>query len=640
MKRIALAICLVLLFSALIAEQYTVSNSQNEVNLLTSDQNQIVLEMTLGHFNRDPELINGQHYYLINLKKEGLTLEAGLPQVPVISRSVIIPGTARMDLSILDSDFVEVVMPIAPSKGNLFRDVNPADVPYSFASFYNSDESYPKDISLKTEPFIIRDYRGMTVRFQPFVYYPRTQTLRIYTRIKVALNNTGTDLTNALTSSKNSHNTHFESIYQGMFLNFNQSKYPVLEEEGRILVITHSMFNDVIQPYVQWKRQKGFIVDVVDVQVAGPSANQIQSYIASQYNLNNDLVFVQIMGDAPQVPTLSSGGGGADPMFALIAGGDNYPDLFVGRFSAENVAQMQTQVQRTVYYERDIQAGSTWLQAAMGVASNEGGGSQGDMGESDSTHMDLIRTDLLNYGYTTVDQVYQALGGNATMITNNLNQGRGFINYVGHGSNTTWVTTGYSNNHVNALTNDNLLPFIVSVACVNGNFVSITCFAEAWLRATNNTTGEPTGAVANYSSSINQSWNSPMRAQDEITDLLVAESKQTIGGLYCNGSSKMIEVYGTDGANMYKTWHIFGDASLVVRTKDPQPLVADYTPILFLGMSNFSVTTTPGARVALSHDGVLKGIAIANSAGIADITLDDPPQEPMDWTITITAFNK
>src|SRR5690606_37759581 len=139
---------------------------------------------------------------------------------------------------------------------------------------------------------------------------------------------------------------------------------------------------------------------------------------------NNGLMFVQLFGDAPQIPTLTSGGGGSDPTFALCAGTDSYPDIYVGRFSAQTVAEMQTQLDRSIYYERDIQTGATWLQRGMGIASNEGGGSQGDMGESDQTHIENIRTDLLNYGYTSVDQMYQTMGATATQVGTNVNAGR------------------------------------------------------------------------------------------------------------------------------------------------------------------------------------------------------------------------
>jgi hypothetical protein len=211
----------------------------------------------------------------------------------------------------------------------------------------------------------------------------------------VKLSAEGTDLTNAITSPKTSYAADFAGIYRNMFLNFAQAKYPSLSEEGRILVIKNSMFDTAIQPWVDWKRQNGYDVSVVDVSVAGPTANQIKRCIQAQYALNDGLMFVQIMGDAPQVPRLSSGGGGSDPSFALLAGNDNYPDIYVGRFSAQTVAEMETQILRTVEYERDIQSDASWLNSAIGIASNEGGGSQGDMNESDQVHMDLIRTDLM-----------------------------------------------------------------------------------------------------------------------------------------------------------------------------------------------------------------------------------------------------
>ncbi len=639
MKHLSLILALLLSFGLLAAEQINVGVDSNEIRLIQAQPDNMILELTLSNFNAETIQIDGETYYDLSIKKAGLTLEQGLPQLPIMAASVIIPNSAKMKLEVLDSQYVDLDMKVAPSKGNLTRDIDPNSVAYSFDPFYQGDSAWPNEQTELSEPFILRDYRGITVRFIPFSYYPATSKLRVYTKIKVSLSQIGTDFSNSLSSAKNSYSREFEDIYQNMFLNFGMAKYPSLDESGRILVIKHDMFDSAIIPWVEWKRQNGYQVDVVDVSVAGPTANNIKTYIQNQYNLNDGLMFVQIMGDAPQVPSLSSGGGGSDPSYALLAGNDNYPDIYVSRFSAENVSEMQIQVQKTVEYERDRSFGSPWLQKAMGIASNEGGGGQGDNGESDQQHMEIIRGKLLNYGYTSVDQMYQASGATASQVSTNLNAGRAFINYVGHGSDTSWVTTGFNNNNVNALTNDHMLPFIMSVACVNGNFVSRTCFAEAWLRAKNPGTGAPTGAVGMYASTINQGWNPPMRAQDEVTDLLVAEAKSTLGGLYFNSSSKMIEVYGTSGASEYKCWTIFGDASMMVRTKDPIPMSANYMDIIFLGMESFTVSTVPGARVTLYADGQIFAHGIANAAGIAELNLDILPEEPMDLTLTITAFN-
>jgi len=624
----------------LFAGQYTVNSNQNEVNLISTDAQSTILEMTLGHFEREAVRINNDTYWALSLKKEGFSMETGMPQLPYVTRSIIIPGMAKMAFNVLESEYTDIVMPIIPSKGSFTRDIDPNTVAWIFDPFYQSDGFYPAELARLSEPFIIRDYRGITVHFQPFVYFPATQTLRVYTRLKLSVNNIGTDNYNTMSAAKTSASAWFEGIYKGMFLNYNQAKYPVLDEFGRMLIVKNSMFNASLQPFIDWKRQKGFVVDVVDITTAGPTANQLKTYIQNQYDMNTDLAFVQIIGDHAQVPSLSSGGGASDPSFGLLAGSDSYPDIFVGRFSAENVAELETQITRTLNYELAMQTGNDWLAKGMGIASNEGGGGSGDLGESDQVHMEYIRTDLLGYGYTTVDQVYQAQGATIAQVSNGANAGRGFINYCGHGSNTSWSTTGFSNTNVNQLTNDNKLPFIVSVACVNGNFANLTCFAEAWVRARDSVTGNPRGAVVFYGSSINQLWNPPMRAQDEIVDLMIAHQKNTIGGLFFNGSSKMIEVYGTDGSNMYKTWHIFGDASLQVRTTEPQPMTAQYMSVLFLGMTSLTVQTNPGAWVTLSSNGTVYGTAFADATGNAVVNLTTIPTEPMNLTITITCFNK
>ncbi|HQF35129.1 MAG TPA: C25 family cysteine peptidase [Candidatus Cloacimonas acidaminovorans] len=638
MKKTLFFVILLLSFIGLTAEQIVVSQYPDDIRLINSNPNNMELEFTLGSFYREPVTINGDSWYHLFLKKEGITLEAGMPQVPVLARSLIIPATAKMHLNITNSEYVELTLPVAPSKGNLTRDIDPATIPYTFADFYQSGESYPAEIAYLTEPFILRDYRGITVRFQPFIYYPATQTLRVYTKLNISIYAQGTDLTNALLNPKTSYSRYFESTYQNMFLNFSAAKYPSLDEEGRILVIKHNMFDATIQPWVDWKRQLGFTVDVVDVTQAGSTAANIKTYIQNQYDLNNGLMFVQLVGDAPQVPTLTYAGGGSDPSYALLAGNDNYYDIFVGRFSAQTVAELETQVTRSIYYERDIAPGATWLEKAIGIASAEGGGGQGDMGESDITHMNNIRTDLLNYGYTTIDQIYDP-GATAAQVSNSVNQGRGFINYCGHGADTYWVTTNFNNNNANALTNDYMLPLIVSVACVNGNFVSQTCFAEAWMRSVNETTNAPAGAITFWGSTINQSWAPPMRGQDEVTDLLVGNLKYRVGGLLFNGAHKIIEVYGSQGLADARTWTIFGDASLMVRTKNPQVITATFNPVLFLGMSSFAVQTIPGGRITLTNNGIIYGKGIADATGNCVINLDIIPDLPMDMTLTISAFD-
>ncbi|MEJ2594388.1 MAG: C25 family peptidase C-terminal domain-containing protein, partial [bacterium] len=205
---------------------------------------------------------------------------------------------------------------------------------------------------------------------------------------------------------------------------------------------------------------------------------------------------------------------------------------------------------------------------------------------------------------------------------------------------TSWGTSGFSNWDIDELSNAGKWPFIISVACVNGNFVGATCFAEAWTRAEKE--GEPTGAVATLMSTINQSWNPPMRGQDEMNSILSEayeeNIKRTFGGITMNGCMNMNDVYGQGGFTETDCWTIFGDPSVVVRTAIPAAMEVSHTPAITLGETSFTVAcNAEGALATLSLDGEILGSAVVSS-GSATIEFD-PVSVTGIADIVITAFN-
>jgi len=613
------------------------------VRVVDSNIETTTIEYELGSFTSDPIEIDGEIFHLIRLDGEGSILKRGFPELPNVCRSIVIPDDAEMVVRVVSSHYVEFPgVAVAPSKGVLTRNIDPATVAYSFGSTYASDEWYPADLAYTREPYIMRDVRGIVVVVNPIQYNPASQTLRVYDHVTVKVTAAGAGKVNVLTQRPATMNSEFRKIYERHFLNFDEgarSRYPPVEEAGNMLVICYddAGFLAAMQPLVDWKNQMGVPCEMVTVTDAGGTANGIKTYITQYYN-DNGLAYVLLVGDIAEVPSLTAGGGASDPSYSIMTA-DMYPDLFVGRFSAQTVAQVQTQVLRTVEYEKTPQAGADWYHKGMGVASNQG---PGDDGEYDNVHVDRIRDDLLAFTYTEVDRIYDPTGS-ASMVSSGLNNGRSVINYTGHGSTTSWGSTGFSNTHINALVNDNMLPFIISVACVNGQFTYSTCFGEAWLRATNGT--EPTGAIGAYMSSINQSWNPPMDAQDEIADLLVGTSaegaRRTFGGLCYNGSGHMMDAYGTDGEDEFLTWHVFGDPSLRVMTDTPVALAVTHDASVDAFASTFEVTVAgvQGALAALYHDGVLYGSALTEPSGVATIGILSPLPENEDITVTVTSFN-
>jgi hypothetical protein len=626
------------------------------VDLVSSDIRSTKIHFSLdGYFQIPIRTPLGPE--LIILTHGGVQItEKGTPDLGKVFADIIIPDMDEMQVKIIRSEFIEYEnIFVAPSKGHFSRQTNPDDVPFEYGQVYTQNEFWPGNLAQLEDPFILRDFRGQTVTIFPFQYNPVTKLLRVYTDIVIEVSSTGNQGENILNRTKEltSMDKEFRQVYNHFFLNmdyYNNNKY-IVDEEGSLLIITYDAFADAMQPFVDWKRQTGRKTKMVLKSDVGSTAAAIQTYVANYYAQNDDFTHLLLIGDAPQIPTVSTTWGAADNGYAFLVGNDQYNEIFVGRFSAENVAHVETQVQRMIEYERDLNETDTWMKTGMGIAKNEGTGS-GHYGENDYVHMDFIRDSLLNFTY---DVVYRNYDGNVPGVPNitaaqmsaHFNQGVSITNFCNHGSVTGWSVAGYNISHVNALTNIGRLPFIWSVACVNGNFVSNFCFAEAWLRATHD--GQPTGAIGMMAATINQPWQPPMTGQDEMVTILVEKRdhiKRTFGGVSINGSMKMISAHGAQGISTHVTWILFGDPTLQLRTSTPETINATYNPVILLGSSSFDVNAdADGALVALSFydeskgERIIIGTAIIED-GLANVIFDYEITQPIEVNMTITGFNK
>ena len=131
----------------------------------------IILDYKIGDYQSESVIINGEEYKQIIISGEPLFKEKGAPALPHISRSIIIPDEGTPELRIVASRYREFpVDPVAPSKGPLPRSIDPATVPYEFSPLYREGGIFPAREAELTEPFILRDHRGVTLRLFPLRY--------------------------------------------------------------------------------------------------------------------------------------------------------------------------------------------------------------------------------------------------------------------------------------------------------------------------------------------------------------------------------------------------------------------------------------------------------------------------------------
>ena len=601
------------------------SSTKIQETLISSSDKKIVVDVKIDGFYK--QTVKTQQGDQLVISGEGMAYMpiAGAPNLPMYPISMIVGDNAEMEVSIVKSEYVDFEnIEVAPSKGNFSRQINPEDVPYTYGEMYQQDAFYPAEQAVLGEPYILRDFRGQNMMVYPYAYNPVTKTLRVYTYLRIETKKISDNGVNRKVSRKrtNAIDPEVNASYKRRFINYpTNERYTFVEDEGEMLIICADKYLEAVKPLVEWKNISGRPTTMVGVSKTG---GDLKAYVKKYYNEHPELVYLLLVGEHSDIPAYSISGGKSDNYYGTLEGDDNYEEVLVGRLPVNSMSDAVNQVNKIIYYERDIDEDATWLTKASGVAANEG---EGHYGEIDYQHMDFIRDTLLNYTYTNVTQHYADINNpTAPKMIVEFSKGLGLINYCNHGTPTTWAVANFSAEDVHRLTNDNMFPIVWSVACNNGEFDFDECFGEAWMRAVNPATGALTGGIGGMFSWISQPWQPPMYGQDEMNAILTEWRdgyKHTLGGASCNGNMFMMDMDPFDGPRTHDTWILFGDPSLMVRTDTPKPLnVTVPQQELFIGMTSLVVGAQADYGIAtLSLNGeVIASAPVLN--GVAELTFE------------------
>jgi hypothetical protein len=622
------------------------------------------IEFTISGFYLDTVLVNGKGYSRVNIPGVVDYMRKGYPRLPRIAKSIIIPDDREMNLRVIREEVERVkTLPVIPSKGNILRSVIPSSVPYTFSDFYSSGDVFPREVVSLSKPFIIRDFRGVTVYVNPIRYDAQHKELIILRKLVVEVTSSGVSFSNVKKSlEKRPISRAFGNIYKDFFLNYTESKLrydTIPEDAGRMIIICADAYVLEMDSFLIWKRKKGITTDLYGLSEVGDDFSSIKSFIQNQYD-SLGVTFCLLVGDGEEiVPPLGTVGlaenRDADPIYAYTEGDDHYPDIFIGRFSSNGgfADNIRNQVMRSIKYERNPMEAGDWYHRGLMVASDETDDYDSIM---DKERCEWLKDTLLYnvppyFTYTSIDSSYDPWG-TSSIISDAVNSGVSIINYIGHGSVSGWGSGGgFYRSDIAALTNYSMLPHVITVGCQVGNFRGRTCFSEDALTA--GTPENPTGFIVTFAPTINQTWVPPCIGQEGAVNLLAHYESNTAGGVYFNGLCYMIEQCGGDtsnvGVEIAQTWHIFGDPSIQLRTDIPRKfkvnkVVANFLDSLVCDVNVYeedSITPVEHAVVSFcSEEDSLLASGYTNSLGDYEFTLDSINFIQDDYVyITVTHFN-
>ncbi len=654
MKFIYTAIFFVFVFSGRV-------RSQSNVEWIGPSNGSIILQCNTEsvHFS---ELTGG---VTVQVDEGTPILELGTPDLPKITTSIIVDDSKEMSVQIISSDYEEFYnVDVLPSKGNFSRTIDPATVPYTYGSTYAQDEFFPGRLASLSEAYVQGQFRGQSLHFFPVQYNPVTKVLRLYHNIEINVVATDAPGQNPLPANvQPNSNLVMDEIYASHFINYQEhaDRYDAISEIGNMLVVAHAQYFEELQPWIQWKKEKGIPVELVDVADVNSIA-AIYAYAEGKYT-NDGLTYLVLVGDEDQVPselvTNPSGTGYCDACYGYVSGGDHYSEFFVGRFLVHNDVELIPLISKILEYEKNPDMSTDWFSVAMGIGSNEGDGI-GDDNQADWQHQNGIKEDLLAFTYTEVWECYDGshttnsptggltadAAGNAasSSVAEVINSGCTLINYAGHGNHDIIVTGDFTNTDIYALDNNHHYPYFIIVGCCVGDFDddsgSGDTFGEAWVKSQD--AENPTGGIGGAFSGVFQSWAPPMEGQDEMNKIIAnmgqVPSRHTLGSIHYHGCGSMNDAYGTQGNDMTDTWVLMADPSMQIRTAYPSQITATHVTEAFFGTTEFTITcNTADAMVCISFNGEIMGTALV-SGGVAVITIP-VVTEPGQLLVTASSFN-
>ena len=564
----------------------------------------------------------------------GYGAEVGTPDVPCIRRMVQIPNTGDISIEIISSESSVLgnynVLPMQP-----FMDRNGNTAPLKVnEEVYNSSSAYPSSPVVIESVSILRDIRVAWVRFNPVSVNPVTGETSITTNVQVRLVSGSSEGENELYRTSAGMTRSYIPIYRDV-LGLQLTDAVI---DGSYLVIGPEAAVALASDLIQWKREKGYEVHVATTETIGTTSAAVDAYIEDAYNnWTNPPEYCLLLGNEAAVPVYWVGSTAADNQYGVIGSGVD-PSIHVARLCSDTASLNYSSWKVWAYETDPWEPATSWFQFAVSIGSTD---------FQDPMMSWRYKQVMANDGNMDVmlycnNGAYGGISPSVANLSAEFNDGTSLVSYIGHGSITQWVTTGFNNSNVAALTNGRKLPWISSIACNNSEFGGGTiCFGEAWLNS--GSIADPKGAIGFMGASV----SSPVGPTDSLALYqfkgYFQEEMYHMGAAFDYGKIKAYEYTGsTSNSNMHL---IFGEPEHDIFTTTG-PLVhlsADYPGHIATGNFTVNVSTAvdaavEGAMVGLCQGEVTLGSGYTDASGAVTINVADVPTSD-DVTVTVTAHN-
>ena len=577
--------------------------------------------------------------------------EIGTPQLPASHQLLAVPFGATPRVNVinysttdysLDDYGINTILPHQPS---VRKDQRPEDVEfvYNAAAYQSRSLATAPQVSIELQG-TLRGVQVGSLVINPVSYNAATNTLRVFNNIEVEVRFDGADRAETERMLLNTYSPYFDIVYK-QFFNYRQimdvyddhpdlMAYPV-----NMIVVAPEDYISTLQPWLNWKTQKGFYVNVVTTAQAGGNYNAIRSYVQNLYNTGvsqgNTPTFLVLVGDVAQVPnTMGTSTQKVTDLYYGSVDGDYFPDMFYSRMSAENTSQLTAVINKILQYEQYTMPDPSYLNNVTLIAG------------WDSYWTPRVGAPTINYAttyYYNTEHGFNEVHSHVNQSQypgcyNALNTGVGFVNYTAHGSDNMWYQPQLNNTGVNQLTNTDKYFLAMGNCCLSGNFGhSSACFGEAMIRAENKAAYSYIGSCPNTywyedyyfgvgaTNVFNQTPSLTNSATGVYDGIWMDDTYNTVSSIVFLGNLAVCYAstggYQTSSSPTYywQAYHVLGDGSIMPYRVQPTPNNVSHASTFPVGATYFQVNAQEGSYVAISQNNTLKGVALVPASGSVNV---------------------
>lgn len=610
----------------------------------------------------------------ISMEDYNPSVKVGNPELPVMVKLLEIPlcdsviaTVTNVEYQDYDATELGINYPIYPAQPAYAKSYTGEKRFAKDALTYANNAFYALPLVSVEKVGVMRDVNLANISVSPVMYNPVTNKVRVYTRVNVEVTYVNANVPATYEMKAKYGSPMFQTAQNAVINPQEQSRDEFSQAPIRYLIIAHSMFenNSQLAEFVNWKKRIGYLVDVAYTSTIGTTTTAIKNYILSQYEnataANPAPTFILLIGDHAQIPAFSSTEQNShvtDLYYACLNGSDNIPDCYYGRFSAQNVAQLTPQIEKTLMYEQFTMPDPSYLGKSVLIAGTDSYyGPTHAQGQINYVYDNYINTTTTHHNYTTVYKHNYNCSSEAAAIRSEVSGGSGWTNYTAHGSETGWADPSFSTSNVSALQNEGKYGVMIGNCCLTGKFnVSQDCFGEVLLRTANK------GAVAYIGASEVSYWSEDYywavgkRSNCTASPTYDANNlgtydkmfhthgeshnnwNTTLGGLVQGGNLAVQSSTSSLRKYYWEIYHIFGDPSLKPYLGIPATMNVTADDAIVVGSSSYTVNAVPYAYVALTYNGQLVSAAFANASGVATLNTSSATT-PGEYELAIGAQN-